>query len=473
MVEVAFTPTFNSIDVSIAPFPVGPVASSAETLVPAKRFVVGSCPPRAESAARDCQVSRILSRGTRRYSITCGIEGDTQDTAPSGSGSVSVSLLPSVSVRLVRPDSASSTKTRADSDSASGSDAPCGVQSPPDEFVLTDAEREGSFHFLDPGCLFAVVVSLFPGSKSKHTSPSSDAPRVGDFVHLRRGLLGRVTGSSKRTARGFWPRQYTEEAVPVEVILDDRCEQREMSLADVIAAREHACGTATSGSVLAAFNFHTTPASPGLSGRVARSFLLPWHTLGPWLLGLSSNYAYTASLNQDFVVELLKHGLFVLPGDSQIFSCPFPVTPFVFKLQEPHRTRKSSAVEVSVGASWRRCKMLRRYGKEFEMSCNLDLAAHLRRCGEYHEARGGTWISESFIDLIVRIHKDPGNPITVYGFELWDKATGELAAASFGLAIGAFFHDFSMCCLLKDRRSAGAVLSKAIGALLTDCGVSI
>merc|ERR1711988_2075845 len=47
------------------------------------------------------------------------------------------------------------------------------------------------------------------------------------------------------------------------------------------------------------------------------------------------------------------------------------------------------------------------------------------------------------------------------------------AAASFGLSIGAFFHDFSMCCLIKDKRSAGAILSKAIGALLTDCGVSI
>merc|ERR1712110_965532 len=59
----------------------------------------------------------------------------------------------------------------------------------------------------------------------------------------------------------------------------------------------------------------------------------------------------------------------------------------------------------------------------------------------------------------------------MYGFELWDKATGNLAAASFGLAVGSFFHDFSMCCLIKDRRSAGAILTKAVGALLTDCGV--
>ncbi len=116
--------------------------------------------------------------------------------------------------------------------------------------------------------------------------------------------------------------------------------------------------------------------------------------------------------------------------------------------------------------------MLRRYRSQFELSCNMDLSGHLRRCAEYHEGKGGTWISEPFIELMVQIHRNPDNRVKVYAFELWDKATGKLAAASFGLAIGSFFHDFSMCCLLQDQRSAGTVLTKALGSLLRVCGVA-
>eukprot|EP00747_Dinoflagellata_sp_TGD_P058692 gnl/TRDRNA2_/TRDRNA2_151235_c0_seq2.p1 gnl/TRDRNA2_/TRDRNA2_151235_c0~~gnl/TRDRNA2_/TRDRNA2_151235_c0_seq2.p1 ORF type:complete len:191 (-),score=17.80 gnl/TRDRNA2_/TRDRNA2_151235_c0_seq2:33-605(-) len=123
------------------------------------------------------------------------------------------------------------------------------------------------------------------------------------------------------------------------------------------------------------------------------------------------------------------------------------------------------------GAHWRSSKMLRRHGKDFEMSCNTNFIGHLRRCAAYHEARGGTWISERLIKLLAHIHRDPTNRIRMYSFELWDKTSGELAAASFGFALGAFFHDFSMCCLVKDRRATGAVLSKTIGAVLTDVGV--
>merc|ERR1712039_818134 len=114
--------------------------------------------------------------------------------------------------------------------------------------------------------------------------------------------------------------------------------------------------------------------------------------------------------------------------------------------------------------------MLKRYGKEFELSCNTDFRAHLRLCGQYHEERGGTWISEGLIDLLVQIHCHPGNDIQMYAFELWEKSTGQLVALSFGFGLGSFFHDFSMCCLVQDRRTCGAVLTKAIGAVLTECG---
>mmetsp|Transcript_37257 Transcript_37257/g.107610 ORF Transcript_37257/g.107610 Transcript_37257/m.107610 type:complete len:301 (+) Transcript_37257:1-903(+) len=226
------------------------------------------------------------------------------------------------------------------------------------------------------------------------------------------------------------------------------------------------------GDALVVFNFHTLPAPDGLPPRLSRDFLLPWHApFGEWLLGVRGNYAYAASVESVFFAELLRHGFFILPTEgTQIFSCPFPRKPYVFKLQEPI-VRPGREQELAPGTTWRRCKMLRRYGGQFQISCNSSLRAHLQLCNDYHEARSGSWMSAQFIDAIMKIHEDSGNGIKVYGFELWEKSTGRLAAASFGLAIGTFFHDFSMCSLIKDRRSAGAILSKAIGALLTECGI--
>ena len=215
--------------------------------------------------------------------------------------------------------------------------------------------------------------------------------------------------------------------------------------------------------VVLTFNTKTLPPMGRFCKEEAQLMLLPRDPLGPSLLALPGNYALTASLEHGFVARLLEHGLFVLPA-RQIFSCPFPETPFVFLLQEG---------SCGSASSWGRSKMLRRYRNDFELSCNEDFAGHLRLCGQYHEERGGTWISDELIDVMVALDRDPTNRIRMYCFELWDKSTGALAAASFGLAIGTFFHDFSMCCLIRDKRACGAVLTKAIGALLTDCGVDL
>ncbi|CAK0875027.1 unnamed protein product, partial [Prorocentrum cordatum] len=272
---------------------------------------------------------------------------------------------------------------------------------------------------------------------------------------LREGAAGRVAGWLGLGGAGEAP-----STAEVEVFREG-C--RAVAVETLGAAAAGAVRPLFRGAVLA-FNTRTLP-NPGVPDGVLRSLLLPRDTLGPWLLGLEGDYAYAASLDQSFVVRLLEHGLFVLPGDSQIFACPFPVKPYVFLLDE--------GAARGTRSTWRSCKMLRRYGKEFELSCNRDFQGHLALCGRYHEERGGTWISDELIEVLARIHEDPGNGIRMFCFELWDKRTRELAAASFGLSIGTFFHDFSTCCLVRDRRSAGSILAKAVGALLEDCGVAL
>jgi len=309
------------------------------------------------------------------------------------------------------------------------------------EFTLNSPQPHGGFHFLQAGCCYSIIVN---SAAASHVTREGDLTRdvqIGDIVKVDKGCLGRVSG------------QPSGGKIPVEVTMNDRATSRWVA---------QPCKRVCQGGAVFVFNTQTLPdlRNAGLPERISRCVVMPWDELGHWLLGLPGNYAYTASLDKRFVVALLEHGLFVLPGDDQLFACPFPVTPFIFRLQE-----------APDGGTWCRCKMLRRYGQQFELSCNSNFEEHLKRCGAYHTACGGTWISERLISLLAEIGLDQANAVRVYAFELWDKMTGELAAASFGLAIGAFFHDFSMCCLVRDRRSAGSILSKAVGALLTDCGV--
>ena len=58
-------------------------------------------------------------------------------------------------------------------------------------------------------------------------------------------------------------------------------------------------------------------------------------------------------------------------------------------------------------------------------------------------------------------------------FELWDAGTGELLAVTAGYGCGRCFHDYSMRALVRDKRSAGHVLTKVVARVLRDCGYSI
>lgn len=454
MLEFHITQSLNSVEVAYdwAPENAG---DGSDTVVRT------SIPPAVEKASREDQIAGILAQGTVCFS--------TMRRAPEACAADDG--LPPLRVSLCDPSSGD--QASAPNSSWRGRRSAGPVKIPRETLLLSAHERLQAFHLLPPGRQFAVV--LVPSAAGPTTALPEDDFREGSLVDVGQGFLGRIAGPRRKRSSGgaglfsqLLPTSAGvggEEVVPVEIVLGDRMRSQEMSISKLQHPPQAFSAELGGLPPLLVLNLQTPPGPRGLGGDITRRLLLPWQRLGPWLLDVPGNYAYTTSMDQRFWVEMLEHGLFILPGDQQIMSCPFPETPFLFKLQEDLGDGKAA------GASWRKCKMLRRYSSEFDLTVNRDLVGHLRLCGEYHEERGGTWISERFIDTIVSIHNDPQNQVKVYAFELWDRATGQLAAASFGLAIGSFFHDFSMCCLVRDRRSAGAILSKAIGALLTDCGV--
>eukprot|EP00440_Ansanella_granifera_P016205 gb/GFBE01017606.1/.p1 GENE.gb/GFBE01017606.1/~~gb/GFBE01017606.1/.p1 ORF type:complete len:475 (+),score=88.74 gb/GFBE01017606.1/:1-1425(+) len=408
---LVFSPTFNSLTVRWC-------AAEASSEVSRRKRDVGRCSDPLLRALgphlHESVVSCPLQSPHRPFQLTlhsCGAPGPPEADGDSDSG---------------------------DGDDAARDDSKLSGS----QELQQSAESVAFFGFLEAGRPYAVIVSA-----GDSTEEHIDAAEAGNCSSLDRELVC-IAGSHVGIAAGMSKGLFSFRLC-VNVLDEGGARQMEVDPSRVAPISQRA---------MFAFNFQTLPGFPGLPPRISRSLLLPIDSLGPWLLDLRGNYAYATSLAPDFLVALFEHGLFVLPGDRQIFSCPFPVKPFVFQLQE------------LPSSSWRG-KMLRRYGKDFELSCNCNFQEHLRLCGQYHEDKGGTWINSELIAALVEIHRDGSNGVRVYCFELWDKATGELAAASFGLRIGAFFHDFSMCCLVKDRRSAGSILTKAIGALLTDCGV--
>ncbi|CAE8705355.1 unnamed protein product, partial [Polarella glacialis] len=98
-----------------------------------------------------------------------------------------------------------------------------------------------------------------------------------------------------------------------------------------------------------------------------------------------------------------------------------------------------------------------------------DFAGALEKCRKYHvETNQSTWITPALITLLERFRTDPDAGVGVCCFELWEGH--ELAAATFSFLRGRVFHDFTMCTLLRDHRSAGHVLTKAVGHLIGVAG---
>ena len=123
-------------------------------------------------------------------------------------------------------------------------------------------------------------------------------------------------------------------------------------------------------------------------------------------------------LSEAVFKEILRLVLFLLPVQRHVYFLPNPMKRFCLDLRQP-------------SINWLAGKKMRRHLSEFELSVKFDLAEDLHRCVDYHKARGNArWLSD---ELINDLHEaSVRRTVPLLGFSLVDRATGTVAASSFG-----------------------------------------
>ena len=94
---------------------------------------------------------------------------------------------------------------------------------------------------------------------------------------------------------------------------------------------------------------------------------------------------------------------------------------------------------------------------------------------EFGGKEDGTWINNPFIDLVDECHRSESDDdiLKFMTFELWERETKEIVAASFGYLIGSILCDFTFMTLKRDHRSCGSILTKVIGDVLESTGYDL
>jgi len=71
-----------------------------------------------------------------------------------------------------------------------------------------------------------------------------------------------------------------------------------------------------------------------------------------------------------------------------------------------------------------------------------------------------TAITSTTISATAVANKYPN--VHMYCFSLIEKASGQVAASTYGFSSGGIFEDYTMCTLIKDGRSCGSILNKLV-----------
>ena len=173
-------------------------------------------------------------------------------------------------------------------------------------------------------------------------------------------------------------------------------------------------------------------------------------------------------------------------------------------LGDEHKQSDNGSDGSKQGIRWGRNKKLKRYKKDFYLSVNFKFKDHLKICKSYHiekehrkamglvmgnlEINGndkgddaskgkedGTWITDDFIDLLDHCQRSEGDQdvLKFVTFELWERESNEIVAASFGYLIGSILCDYTFMTLKRDHRSCGNILTKVIGDVLQSCGYDL
>jgi hypothetical protein len=213
-------------------------------------------------------------------------------------------------------------------------------------------------------------------------------------------------------------------------------------------------------------------ASPRLAKMLRRvppeeliTFLDPSHKLGEWLMDCEGDWFWILDQSYEFWVRLYQHALFTLPSEG---------TPVVSVINPEQRY----CVDLTCNVRWDKSKKLRRHRGKFFMSINRDFKQSIELAREYHlDFHESTWMTDSLVATLVRMTADTACAVQGAAFELWDRPDPEsaprLCAVVLGFGCGSAWHDYTMATLVRDDRSSGALLTKAVGHLLHACGYKI
>jgi len=197
-----------------------------------------------------------------------------------------------------------------------------------------------------------------------------------------------------------------------------------------------------------------------LPDEVWRVYVGSEHRLGEWLASSPKDMVWTFQPDFSMMQSLWLNACFTLPSpDSPITECPNPISRY--------------CLDLTNASPWLRCKKVRRHKHDFTLTINHNYRETFERCGALHKERGsGTWITPQLVAALDSCRQQGGR-LKVYSIELWEKSSGDLAAAIMALSVGDIFHDYTMATVKRDKRSPGAILTKVVGHLLTECGYKL
>jgi len=185
------------------------------------------------------------------------------------------------------------------------------------------------------------------------------------------------------------------------------------------------------------------------------------HELGPWLAEAPTDWLWTFNPSIPMLRRLWRHACFtLLDKNNPMVQCPNPRDRYCLKLQ--------------AGQRWLKNKRVRRHKSDFFLTINKQFSETFQACAEYHAGTsGGTWITPDLILAMDRCRQEASDELRIWCIELWEKASGRLAACIMSLSVGCIFHDYTTATFVRDERSAGSLLARVLGLLLERSGYTL
>eukprot|EP00927_Polykrikos_kofoidii_P054651 TRINITY_DN49039_c0_g1_i1.p1 TRINITY_DN49039_c0_g1~~TRINITY_DN49039_c0_g1_i1.p1 ORF type:complete len:417 (-),score=75.45 TRINITY_DN49039_c0_g1_i1:36-1286(-) len=184
------------------------------------------------------------------------------------------------------------------------------------------------------------------------------------------------------------------------------------------------------------------------------------HDLGEWLGDCPEDTVWAFAPTFELMRSLWINACFTLPTPrNPATTCPNP--------------KQRYCLDLTKGAPWLKSKKVKRHKDDFRLTVNSNFIQTFWDVERTHrEDCRGTWITEELVSALDRCRRSD-EELRVYSVELWEKKTGKLAAAIMSFSVGDIFHDYSTSTMIRDNRSAGALLTKVVGHLLVRCGYTL